>query len=162
MPLADLRSQSVMRTGDSLVDHLNSFELLPRFTAGIWFFSPAASRFHAKYGPDLPIEARLEIAASLEGYGLEGLEAHYPNEINEDNLNLWQQFMRDTGIRLVTVIPLLFTMPTLNSARFPTRILQSATELLRAPRAPLNWRRSWTVIFPWSGRALMAMRIRSA
>ncbi|MDE2833865.1 MAG: TIM barrel protein [Bacteroidota bacterium] len=108
MPLADLRSQSVMRTGDSLVDHLNSFALLPRFTAGIWFFSPAASRFHAKYGPDLPIEERLEIAASLEGYGLEGLEAHYPNEINEDNLNLWQQFMRDTGIRLVTVIPLLF------------------------------------------------------
>ena len=108
MPLADLRSQSVMRTGDSLVDHLNSFELVPCFTAGIWFFSPAASRFHAKYGPDLSIEARLEIAASLKDYGLEGLEAHYPNEINEDNLDLWQQFTRDTGIRLITVIPLLF------------------------------------------------------
>ena len=38
MPLADLRSQSTMRTGDALVDHLNSFELSPRFTAGIWFF----------------------------------------------------------------------------------------------------------------------------
>ena len=108
MPLADLRSQSTMRTGDALVDHLNSFELSPRFTAGIWFFSPAASRFHAKYGPDLSIEARLDIAASLKDYGLEGLEAHYPNEINEDNLDLWQQFTRDTGIKLVTVIPLLF------------------------------------------------------
>ncbi len=54
------------------------------------------------------MEARLEIAAGLADYGLEGLEAHYPNEINEDNLDLWKQFTRDTGIRLVTVIPLLF------------------------------------------------------
>lgn len=108
MPLLDLRTQTEIRSGDALVRHLSTFELTPRFTAGIWFFSPAASRFHAKYGPDLPIEARLEIAASLKDYGLEGLEAHYPNEINEQNLDLWKQFVRDTGIRLVTVIPLLF------------------------------------------------------
>ena len=108
MPLPDLRDQAILRTGDALVSHLESFELRPRFSAGIWFFSPAASRFHAKYQPDRSIEARLEIAASLKDYGLEGLEAHYPNEINEDNLDLWQQFTRDTGIRLLTVIPLLF------------------------------------------------------
>ena len=44
----------------------------------------------------------------LEDYGLTGVEAHYPNEINEDNLDLWKHFTRDTGIRLLTVIPLLF------------------------------------------------------
>ena len=33
---------------------------------------------------------------------------HYPNEINEGNLALWKQFSSDTGIRLITVIPLLF------------------------------------------------------
>ena len=108
MPLVDLRTQAELRTGEALVQHLSSFELRPRFTAGIWFFSPAPSRFHAKYGPDLPIEARLEIAAALKDYGLEGLEAHYPNEINDENLDVWKQFVRDTGIRLVTVIPLLF------------------------------------------------------
>lgn len=97
-----------MRTGEALVQHLSSFELDLRFTAGIWFFSPAATRFHAKYKPDLTIEARLDIAASLKDYGLVGLEAHYPNEINEQNVDLWKQFARDTGIRLVTVIPLLF------------------------------------------------------
>ncbi|MDX1547433.1 MAG: TIM barrel protein, partial [Rhodothermales bacterium] len=55
--------------------------------------------------------ARFEIAASLADYGLAALEAHYPNEVNEDNLHLWKSFEADTGIRLVTVIPLLFYDP---------------------------------------------------
>jgi len=108
MSLPDLRNQVTLLTGDALVTHLKSLELVPKFSAGIWFFSPADSRFHAKYKPDESIEARLEIAASLKNYGLEALEAHYPNEINEDNLSLWKDFTRDTGIRLLTVIPLLF------------------------------------------------------
>ena len=108
MPFQDLRTQAEPRTPEALVAHLNTFELDLRFTAGIWFFSPGDTRFHAKYKQDLPLEARLEIAASLKDYGLAALEAHYPNEINEANLHVWQQFTRDTGIRLVTVIPLLF------------------------------------------------------
>ncbi len=111
MPFQDLRPQAQRRSPDELITHLNSFELDLRFTAGIWFFSPADSRFHGKYKDDLPLEARLEIAASLKDYGLEGLEAHYPNEVNEDNLDTWMAFQRDTGIRLVTVIPLLFYDP---------------------------------------------------
>ncbi len=97
-----------VRSPEALVDHLNRFELDLRFTAGVWFFSPPDSRFHARYKPDRTIEARLEVAASLKDYGLCGIEAHYPNEINEGNVDLWKQFTRDTGIRLVTVIPLLF------------------------------------------------------
>ncbi len=108
MLLSDLRSQSILRSGDALVSHLNAFELTPKFSAGIWFFTPANSRFHAKYKPDESIESRLEIAASLKDYGLGALEAHYPNEIDEDNLHIWQDFSRDTGIRILTVIPLLF------------------------------------------------------
>lgn len=71
-------------------------------------FSPADSRFHEKYTVDINIEERLEIAAKLGDYGLRGIEAHYPNEINEDNIHIWQQFEKDTGIKLITVIPLLF------------------------------------------------------
>ncbi len=108
MPLVDLRSQAERRSPDALIDHLNAFEMDLRFTAGIWFFSPSDSRFHGRYKPDVPLEARLEIAHSLQDYGLVGLEAHYPNEINEDNIGIWQDFQRDTGIRLVTTIPLLF------------------------------------------------------
>jgi len=108
MPLADLRSQATLRRPEEMVAHLSEFELELQFTAGIWFFSPFDSRFHGFYKEKINLEERLEIAASLQPYGLAGLEAHYPNEVNEDNLEMWQQFSRDTGIRLVTVIPLLF------------------------------------------------------
>ena len=108
MALADLRDQSTRRLGDELLAHLNSFELELKFSAGIWYFTPALSRFHAKYQPDLTIEQRLDIAATLADAGLQGVEAHYPNEVNEDNLDLWKSFSDDTGIKLITIIPQLF------------------------------------------------------
>ena len=108
MALTDLRSQAARRTAEEMLEHLKSFELELKFSAGVWYFSPAFSRFHARYQPEIDIEQRLEIAAGLGDYGLAGMEAHYPNEINEDNVNLWRQFTADTGIRLITVIPLLF------------------------------------------------------
>jgi xylose isomerase len=111
MALPDLRAQSVRRTPQEMLAHLKAFELDLRFSAGVWYFSPPFSRFHAKYKPDLEIEPRLEIAAGLKNYGLAGLEAHYPNEVNEENLDLWKRFTADTGIKLITVIPLLFWDP---------------------------------------------------
>lgn len=108
MPLADLRPQAARRSPEDTLKHLSTFELELKFSAGIWFFSPPHSRFHAKYKPDLNIEQRLEIAAGLAPHGLTGLEAHYPNEINEHNVDLWRAFCAQTGIRLITVIPLLF------------------------------------------------------
>jgi len=108
MPLVDLRPQAAQRSTNELITHLKSFTLAPKFSAGIWFFSPPNSRFHAKYQRDLNIEQRLEIAAKLKDSGLAALEAHYPNEINEQNAPLWRDFTRQTGIRLLTVIPLLF------------------------------------------------------
>jgi len=109
--LIDLRSQAVRRTPEEMLAHLKSFSLDLAFSAGIWYFSPAASRFHAKYSPDLSIEQRLEIAAGLGPQGLRALEAHYPNEINEENAGVWKVFARQTGIRVLTVIPLLFYEP---------------------------------------------------
>ncbi len=106
--LRDLRPQSLRRTPDELVRHLETFELDLKFSAGVWFFSPPNSRFHDKYKPTLDIPARLDIAASLKEYGLGAMEAHYPNEINQENLDLWKAFARDTGIKILTVIPLLF------------------------------------------------------
>lgn len=108
MPLLDLRQQKVQRTPDELLQHLKSFELDLKFSAGIWYFSPASSRFHAPYGEPLDIPQRLEIAAKLADYGLKALEAHYPNEISDENLEVWKQFSHDTGIRILTVVPNLF------------------------------------------------------
>ncbi len=108
MPRVDLREQGVRGDAAAALAHMQSFRLDLKFTAGIWYFSPCASRFHDKYQAEIDIEARLEIAAGLKGEGLLGLEAHYPNEINESNAEMWKAFARDTGIRVVTIIPLLF------------------------------------------------------
>ncbi len=108
MPLLNLRRQAVRRSPEEMVAHLNTFQLNLKFSAGIWFFSPPTSRFHDKYANELDICPRLDIAASLQNYGLSALEAHYPNEINENNLDVWKSFLNDTGIRLITIVPLLF------------------------------------------------------
>ncbi len=106
--MLDLRRQATRLNPDDLIRHLHEFTLQPKYSAGIWCFSPAGGRFHARYGRERSVEERLETAASLASYGLGGIEAHYPNEINEDNLELWKTFSRDTGIRVLTVVPLLF------------------------------------------------------
>lgn len=111
MPLVDLRPQTSRRAPPEMLKHLQTFEIDLKFSAGVWFFSPPQSRFHERYKPVVDIRARLDIAAGLKDYGLSAMEAHYPNEINENNLDLWRQFTRDTGIRLITVIPLLFWDP---------------------------------------------------
>jgi xylose isomerase len=108
MGLVDLRSQATRRTPEELLDHMKTFELDLKFSAGVWFFAKGGIRFHEAYGPPLTIAERLDIAASLADYGLAGMEAHYPNEINEENLDLWKQFTQDTGIRVVTIVPNLF------------------------------------------------------
>ena len=108
MAIMNLQSQADARSPEDLLAHLNSFSIEPKFSAGIWYMSPAESRFHKKYGADVTIERRLEIAASLVEYGLSGIEAHYPNEINEANQSIWKKFSNDTGIKILTVIPLLF------------------------------------------------------
>ncbi|AKX94855.1 xylose isomerase [Moorella thermoacetica] len=106
--MQDLSYQATRRSPEELIRHLQNFELNLRFSAGIWFFSGSNSRFHIRYGQEMSIEERLEKFASLKEYGLEGIEAHYPNEINEHNLPLYKDFCRDTGMKVVTVVPNLF------------------------------------------------------
>jgi len=108
MGFCDLRPQAVRRTPEELVRHLNSYELELKFSAGVWFFAPGGGRFHNRYVPDMTIEERLDIAAGLADYGLTALEAHYPIEVNEENIHLYKQLEKDTGIRLVMMAPFIF------------------------------------------------------
>ena len=108
MAISDIRDQAQRRTPEELIAHLDGFELDLKFSAGIWFFAPGGGRFRDRYVAEMTIEERLEIAAGMKNLGLAGLEAHYPNEVKEDNLHLYQQLEKDTGIRLITIIPNLF------------------------------------------------------
>lgn len=108
MPRIPHVHQRVRRSIDELIKHMQLFSLDLKFSAGVWYFYPAGLRFHAPYGPTGSIEQILERAATLKPAGLAAIEAHYPNEINAHNLKLYQDFARDTGIRVLTVIPNLF------------------------------------------------------
>jgi len=107
------KAQARRRTPEQLIKHLKSFSLDLKFSAGVWFFFPGGGRFHDAYveKPACPTEwlkRVFDYAAPLKEYGLRGLEAHYPNEVNEDNLHMYKKFARATGIRLITVVPFLF------------------------------------------------------
>lgn len=106
--MIDLRPQATRRAPEEMIRHLNEFSLDLKFSAGLWFFSPGGGRFHDRYVPESTIEERLEKAAKLKDYGLAAIEAHYPTEIDDHNIELYKSFIKDTGIRLVTVIPNLF------------------------------------------------------
>jgi len=153
MPLSDLRPQAVRRTPEQMVEHLKSFNLDLKFSAGIWFFSPSDSRFHEKYGPDLSIEQRLEIARGLKEYGLAGLEAHYPNEINEENEKLWRDFCADTGMRLVTVVPLLFRSPQFEFGSLSSPLVEARKAAIDVTRRALemNLRMDTDFCVVWPG-----------
>ncbi|MCC6445400.1 MAG: TIM barrel protein [Armatimonadetes bacterium] len=108
MSLVDIRYQATRRTPEEMLGHLRNFTLDLKFSAGVWFFAPGGGRFHDRYVDKITMEQVLEIAAALKPYGLQGLEAHYPNEVNEKTLPLFKKFGEDTGIRLITIVPNLF------------------------------------------------------
>jgi xylose isomerase len=108
MPFISHAHQKTRRSLDETIAYMQGHPLELKFSAGVWFFYPAGLRFHERYGPSGTIEQILERAAKLKDYGLRAVEAHYPNEINDDNKQLYKDFTAQTGIRLLTVIPNLF------------------------------------------------------
>ncbi|NUP90700.1 MAG: TIM barrel protein [Candidatus Sumerlaeia bacterium] len=108
MPLQDLSPQGTRRNATELLLHMQRFKLDLKFSVGVWYLSPGGGRFHDRYREPLTIPERLEMIAELREDGVTGIEAHYPNEVNEENLHCYQEHEKATGQRLLTVIPNLF------------------------------------------------------
>ncbi|MEM2130019.1 MAG: TIM barrel protein [Candidatus Bathyarchaeia archaeon] len=112
MVLIDLRSQKAAKTKEEMLKHLKSFRLEPRFSAGVWFFFPGGSRFHEAFIEKGSIQDTLDKVAHLYDCGVVdssfGLEAHYPNEVNDELLDKYKSLQKETGIKLITVVPNLF------------------------------------------------------
>jgi len=110
--IRDLREQAKVMSREEILKRLVEFKLEPRFSAGIWYFSPARSRFHDDYSKTLNIDERLEIILKMYDEKAIGsdfrIEAHYPNEINEENVDKYKRVEKETGIKVITVIPNLF------------------------------------------------------
>lgn len=93
---------------EELLKHMNSFNLDLKISVGIWYFAPAGGRFHEAYVPSKTIEERIEIAAGMAKYGVRAIEAHYPNEVNEENYYLYEMLEKETGIVLQSCYPAIF------------------------------------------------------
>jgi xylose isomerase len=106
--LIDLRYQKERRSPEELLRHLGSFNLEIKPSVGIWYFGASASRFHETYGESFTIEQRIEMAAEMAKFGVKGIEAHYPTEVNEENLYLYQQLEKEAGIKLIGIGPFSF------------------------------------------------------
>ena len=100
--LADLRPQRDARAPEQMLRNL-SRDLELRFSVGIWYFTPGGGRFHDRFVPEASVQERLEMAAAMKALGVDGIEAHYPAEVNEDNAHLYRRLHEESGIRLVAV-----------------------------------------------------------
>jgi len=110
--MIDLRGQKKVKSKDEMLRHLKTFRLVPRFSIGVWYFFPSGGRFHEAYCERGKIEDILEIVRRLYDRKIIdhniGLEAHYPNEVNFENVDMYRSLERETGVKLITVIPNLF------------------------------------------------------
>ncbi|MFH1380123.1 MAG: TIM barrel protein [bacterium] len=80
---------------------MQSFKLDLKFSVGIWYFTPSGGRFHDSYVQPKSIKDRLKMAEELAEYGITGIEAHYPAEVNFDNLDLYKELEKNSGIKLI-------------------------------------------------------------
>jgi xylose isomerase len=89
---------------------------VPRNSVGVWAFGPAVTRFVPPgYHPEVANEPMTEktrrVAEGLSDI-LDGLEYHYPGEVNEENVEEILSILRDHGMDLPVVAAGLHTDPT--------------------------------------------------
>jgi len=100
--LKDLRYQKSAISPDKMIQNLNK-HLEINVSVGIWYFTPGGGRFHERFIREASILERIEMAAEMAKLGVKGIEAHYPDEVNEENVHLFKQLEEETGIRLVAI-----------------------------------------------------------
>lgn len=108
IPVTDTSYQKKRLSKDELIKHMNSFTLDLKISVGIWYFTPGGGRFHENYTEPKSIPERIEMAAEMAKYGVRAIEAHYPNEVNEENYYLYEQLEKETGIVLQSCYPAIF------------------------------------------------------
>lgn len=101
--LRDLSYQKKIRSREELIEHMKSFKLELNLSVGIWYFTPGGGRFHEPYVAEKSVEERLMMAEELAEFGVTGIEAHFPDEVNFDNLHRYRELEKRSGIKLVGV-----------------------------------------------------------
>ena len=91
-------------------------------SVGIWAFGPAVTRFippgaHAEVADEGMVEKTKRVAGGLSDL-LDGLEYHYPGEVDEDNVSEILSVLSDHGMELPVVAAGLHTDPTYKLGAF--------------------------------------------
>ncbi|MEM1608407.1 MAG: sugar phosphate isomerase/epimerase family protein [Ignisphaera sp.] len=77
-----------------------------RFSTGIWVFGAGVERFAPTgYKPARPIVELIKEAGRVEG--LQGLEFHYPTEVNEENVKQVKDALSTANLKAVAIAPVL-------------------------------------------------------
>jgi len=100
--LPDLRYQKQAIEPKAMLANLRR-DISIKKSIGIWYFTPGGGRFHDRYVKQQPIANRIEMAAEFAKFGITGIEAHYPSEINEENASLYMRLAKESGIRVVGI-----------------------------------------------------------
>jgi xylose isomerase len=98
MAMSDLRYQKKRRSSAALIKHAENFSLQPTFITRPWTFNRTQGT------PELTLAQRLNLAKDLAEYGLRGVELVYPYEINENTINDFQNFVRDSSLVIKSVL----------------------------------------------------------
>ena len=91
-------------------------------SVGIWAFGPAVTRFvppgyHPEVTEELMVEKTKRVAEGLSDL-LDGLEYHYPGEVNEDNVEEILAVLKGHGMNLPVIAAGLHTDPTYSLGAF--------------------------------------------
>jgi xylose isomerase len=89
---------------------------VPRNSVGVWAFGPAVTRFvppgyHPEAAAEPMIEKTRRVAEGLSDL-LDGLEYHFPGEVNEENVEGILSVLKDHGMDLPVIAAGLHTDPT--------------------------------------------------
>ena len=79
----------------------------PKFSAGIWAFTPCTDRFAVMgYRDELSLEEKIALGGRTKG--LDGLILQYPAVVTDDNAGRVAQLMQDEGLEVAAVDASLF------------------------------------------------------
>jgi xylose isomerase len=96
--------------------------MVPKNGVGVWAFGPAVTRFVPPgYHPEVANEDMVSKTRRVcEGLSdlLDGLEYHYPGEVNEENVEEVLDILRDHGMDLPVIAAGLHTDPTYSLGAF--------------------------------------------
>ena len=78
----------------------------PKFSTGVWVFGAGVERFAPMgYKPQKSTIEIIREASKVKG--LEGLEMHYPTEVNEENVKAVKEALEEAGLKAVGIPPVL-------------------------------------------------------